>query len=60
LVNYEANTHFVANYRMPEQYEVIKEEEVSVMKAQVNDLINITKQFIELQKFQRDEERKEY
>lgn len=40
--------------------EGIREEEVLAMKSQVNDLINITRQFVELQRMQREEETREY
>lgn len=40
--------------------EGIREEEVLAMKSQVNDLINITRQFVELQRMQRLEETREY
>jgi hypothetical protein len=34
--------------------ERLREEEVTAMKSQVNDLINITRQFVELQRVQRE------
>lgn len=47
LVSYEADTHFLASSsRLPEKYEHIREAEVSSLKTQANDLINITRQFL--------------
>lgn len=60
LVSYEANTHFLASSSQPEKYEHIREAEISTLKTQANDLINITRQFLELQRAQREEERREY
>lgn len=61
LVSYEADTHFLASSsRLPEQYEHIREAEISSLKTQANDLINITRQFLELQRTQREEERREH
>lgn len=61
LVGYEASTHFTSEGgRLPGRVEGIREEEVTAMKSQVNDLINITRQFVELQRAQREEETREY
>jgi hypothetical protein len=38
----------------------MREEEVTTMKWQANELINMTRQFVELQRMQREEERRDY
>jgi hypothetical protein len=46
--------------RLPGGVERLREEEVMAMKSQVNNLINITRQFVELQRVQREEENRGY
>lgn len=61
LVSYEADTHFLASSsRLPAKYEHIREEEVSSLKTQANELINVTRQFLELQRWQREEEQRQH
>ena len=50
MIDYEASTHFIVDdVKAPSLSDIIKDEEITALKRQVNQVINATQEYIRLQ-----------